>query len=517
MKISEEIIARKLHEKYIFKEFGSLSTNLILERPVFFKDEYCILNNKVCIMYNDCIPLESINLKSSLILSIGPLDRDKLSSSNTLLEFTKDTCPFELFNYIQEIFDIYDEWENKLQQILNDNNSIKDMVNCSFNIFNNPMIICTSDFLLISYSSIIDEDPNLEHIANPDKIYENSNILKLDSEFNSHRDTVGAFYYYDHISGLMMLCINLFDHNRFTHRIIVSEEFHSFYPSDKELLEYFSKYIDLMISKISILTPDFNYTLNNIISSILSEDLVNPTFINQRLAEFYWFSNHTYFCINIKIGILDIQNLTVNSICKQIESLIPNSCSLFFNDDIAVFVNLTKFGGDIKDVMSKLVVFLRDSYLKAGVSNSFVGLSELKYNYIQACISLDIGRRYKPYQWIYHFEDVALSYLMECCTKDLPPHIICSQKILLLKNHDKEHDTEYYKTLKVYLENNLNAVKSSKLLFIHRSTFLYRLQKIKELININFDDFQNILYLCISFNILDKSEENKLKTIDYYE
>ena len=50
MKISEEIIARKLHEKYIFKEFGSLSTNLILERPVFFKDEYCILNNKVCII-----------------------------------------------------------------------------------------------------------------------------------------------------------------------------------------------------------------------------------------------------------------------------------------------------------------------------------------------------------------------------------------------------------------------------------------------------------------------------------
>lgn len=506
MKISQEILGRHLKDSFKFKENKVLLSDLTLDRPMFYRGEFNSTLNKVYIGYgNSFLPSKSIN-NNSLILSIGKLEEKSLLSSYNVLEFDEIVSPFDLFNEVQNVFDIYDDWENNLQSILNESCSLKDMLNCSFKIFNNPLTIFSADFVLICYSSIIDVDPNLKHLSNNELVFKDSSALKLDPEFNSHRDTIGVFTYPGYDSGLDVLCINIFDHGIYTHRIIICENIHKFYPSDSNLLEFLSNYIDLMIKKLYTIDDSMGYTLDTILCKILYEEITNDTFIKQILNEFYWFSNHSYFCINIKIGTLDIQNLTVNSICKQIESLIHSSCAIFYNNDIAVFINLTRFNGTIQDVMNKLVVLLRDNYLKAGVSNTFIGLSELKYNYLQACTALNTGRRYKPHQWIYNFDDIAPFYLVECCTKELPSNLVCSKKILTLINCDEKHDTDYYNTLRIYLQNNLNAVKSSNDLFIHRSTFLYRIQKIKELININFEDKESLLYFAISFNILEMSK-----------
>lgn len=506
MKISQEILGRYLKDIFKFKENKALSSELVLERPMFYKNICKYTQNKVYIGYgSNFSPCDNIN-SNSLILSIGDIKEKSLLSYYTVFEFNKLTSPFDLFNKVQEIFDIYDNWENNLQEILNKDTSLKDMLDCSFEIFNNPITIFSADFTLISHSSIIDNDPNLKYLANNDLVYKDSSILKLDPDFNFHRDTIGAFTYPGYDTGLNVLCINIFDHGRYIYRIIICENIHKFYSSDSNLLEFFSTYIDLMIKKIYTIDSSMGYTLDNILYRILTGDIVNSNFIKQMLNEFSWLSTHSYFCINIKISSLDIQNLTVNSICKQIESLIINSCAIFYNNDIAVFINLTKFNGTVEDAMNKLAILLRDNYLKAGVSNTFIGFSEIKYNYLQACIALDTGRRYKPYQWIYTFDDIAPFYLVESCTKELPSNLVCSKKILSLINHDNNHETHYYNTLRIYLLNNLNAVKSSNDLFIHRSTFLYRIQKIKDLINIDFDDKLSIFYFIVSFNILEMSK-----------
>lgn len=506
MKISQEILGRHLKDFFDFKENNALSPSLTLERPIFYNGTFSNTQNKVYIGYGNSFLTSKTIPNDSLILSIGELKEKSILYSYNVLEFDDITSPFDLFNEVQNIFDIYDNWENELQDLLNESCSLKDMLDCSFNIFNNPITIFSADFSLISYSSIIDIDPSLKHLSNNDLVYKNSSDLKLDPEFNSHRDTIGVFTYPGYDDGLDVLCINIFDHGRYIYRIIICENIHKFYPSDSNLLEFLSNYIELMIKKLYTIDVNMGYTLETIISKILSGEITNHTFINKMLNEFYWFPNHSYFCMNIKIDTLDIQNSTVNSICKQIELHISNSCAIFYNNDIAVFINLTTSNHTIQNVMNKLVLLLRDNYLKAGISNTFIGLSELKYNYLQACIALNTGRRHKPHQWIYTFDDIAHFYLMECCTKELPSNLVCSKKVLTLIEHDKKYDTDYYNTLRIYLQNNLNAVKSSNDLFIHRSTFLYRIQKIKELTNIDFENKQSLLYFAISFNILELSK-----------
>ena len=71
------------------------------------------------------------------------------------------------------------------------------------------------------------------------------------------------------------------------------------------------------------------------------------------------------------------------------------------------------------------------------------------------------------------------------------------------KRFDEEHHTDYYHTLKLYVKNHLNAVQTAKQLFIHRSTFLYRMEKMKEIANLDLDDFDTLLYVMMTFRMME--------------
>lgn len=95
---------------------------------------------------------------------------------------------------------------------------------------------------------------------------------------------------------------------------------------------------------------------------------------------------------------------------------------------------------------------------------------------------------------------------------------IVDRKILLeiippalfeLMKYDEANNTELMKTLKIYLNNNYNAVKTAKDLFIHYKTILYRLNRINEIAGIDLDDYNRRLELEIGIKLLDFFEMEK--------
>ncbi|MGD9569107.1 MAG: PucR family transcriptional regulator [Sedimentibacter sp.] len=60
-------------------------------------------------------------------------------------------------------------------------------------------------------------------------------------------------------------------------------------------------------------------------------------------------------------------------------------------------------------------------------------------------------------------------------------------------NYDKENQKNYFETLKCYLYNNCNTNETAKELYIHRHTLTYRLDKISQLFNIDFENFRCIM------------------------
>ncbi len=56
-------------------------------------------------------------------------------------------------------------------------------------------------------------------------------------------------------------------------------------------------------------------------------------------------------------------------------------------------------------------------------------------------------------------------------------------------------DEELVHTVEVFFENNLNLIKASNSLIVHRNTLLYRLEKIKKMIGLDIRNFEDAVTL----------------------
>ena len=71
----------------------------------------------------------------------------------------------------------------------------------------------------------------------------------------------------------------------------------------------------------------------------------------------------------------------------------------------------------------------------------------------------------------------------------------------LLKNE------ELIKTIEIFLQNDLNVLKTSKQTFMHRNTLLYRIGKIKKMVGLDIRRFEDAMIL--KFLIEFYKEEQK--------
>jgi len=74
--------------------------------------------------------------------------------------------------------------------------------------------------------------------------------------------------------------------------------------------------------------------------------------------------------------------------------------------------------------------------------------------------------------------------------------------LLKILNYDQENNAELLYTLQVFLECNGNASKAAKELFIHYKTILYRLDRIKEVTQLDLEDNKNRLELEMGLKML---------------
>jgi carbohydrate diacid regulator len=68
---------------------------------------------------------------------------------------------------------------------------------------------------------------------------------------------------------------------------------------------------------------------------------------------------------------------------------------------------------------------------------------------------------------------------------------------------------ELFKTVKVYLENNLNVSEASRMLYIHRNTLMYRLEKFNKMTGLECSKFDVGMRIGIALLILQFIENKE--------
>ena len=82
--------------------------------------------------------------------------------------------------------------------------------------------------------------------------------------------------------------------------------------------------------------------------------------------------------------------------------------------------------------------------------------------------------------------------------------VLALSDVSRLADYDKANGTAYLETLEKYLECNNSYSKTAQELFIDRGTLKYRLNKISDIINTDFEDLKNSEVLSVSLYLYDK-------------
>ena len=120
-----------------------------------------------------------------------------------------------------------------------------------------------------------------------------------------------------------------------------------------------------------------------------------------------------------------------------------------------------------------------------GISSIVENLKDLARAYKEARISLEVGKVEQP---IMSYDSLGIGRLIY----QLPPtlcEIFLSE--VFKKGSLESLDKETLMTVQSFFENNLNVSETSRKLFVHRNTLVYRLEKIRKLTGLDLREFDH--------------------------
>ena len=125
-------------------------------------------------------------------------------------------------------------------------------------------------------------------------------------------------------------------------------------------------------------------------------------------------------------------------------------------------------------------------------------LRELADSYKEAQTAIEVGKVFDTEKSIMHYENLGIGRLIYQLPTTLC-EIFLSE--VFKKNSIESLDQETLFTINKFFENNLNVSETSRKLFVHRNTLVYRLEKIKKLTGLDLRQFDHAIVFKVALMV----------------
>jgi len=277
-----------------------------------------------------------------------------------------------------------------------------------------------------------------------------------------------------------------------------------FSHEDMEIIQLISNAISLEMRK----DGNFYNGLKNegFIKDLLSGKLQDQEEIQERLQYLDCkFTNRLYILTAI-FSDDEYSNMPKFFMKEHLNRMIPESTALVYKDHIVVIISHTRDKPFSHEIEEKLIEFLTENRMKAGLSSVFSAPKEMDKFYNQSLKAIELGRHVNREKTLHYYENYLFEHILSICSEQQELYQFCHSSIFTLREHDRKNNTNYLAFLYQYLENINNPRGVISALNIHRNTLKYRMNKIKTITNVDLKNSKQLLLLYISFQILRYKE-----------
>ena len=169
-----------------------------------------------------------------------------------------------------------------------------------------------------------------------------------------------------------------------------------------------------------------------------------------------------------------------------------------------VVVKEVKGGTDIREI-EKLARSIADTlgtefYAKVaiGIGTAVDNIKDLARSYKEAQTAIEVGKVFDTEKTVISYENLGIGRLIYQL-----PTTLCEMFLQEVFKYGslESLDHETLMTIQCFFENNLNVSETSRKLFVHRNTLVYRLEKIRKLTGLDLREFDNAITLKVALMV----------------
>lgn len=220
---------------------------------------------------------------------------------------------------------------------------------------------------------------------------------------------------------------------------------------------------------------------------LLDGNFANRMLFHQRLSGSELDVAATFRLITIDMSAFPGARTGRRHLRAALDQLLPASWSVFYAQSVVVLINEQLPFYCAPRALVPLREYLEQEKLRGCISDRFDDLYHTKEHYTRTLRTLELSRELGDPEPLLYYEDYKLLQILRTLSADEIP-LLCSAPVWSIFQRDYLDKTDNLKTLFTYLHCGKSLQKTAEILFVHRNTVAYRIQKIKERYGI---DFQN--------------------------
>ena len=246
---------------------------------------------------------------------------------------------------------------------------------------------------------------------------------------------------------------------------------------------------------------DEKYDRSNFIKNIILDNIL--------AGDIYLKARELYFNSDVSRTVILIRNLEPNdvSVYDVLQNLFPDKNKDFIiniNDTDIALVKETKQDIETKDIIN-LATSVSDTlsgeiyiHTVIGIGTTVNNLKDLARSFKEAQTALEVGKVFDTETDIISYDNLGIARLIYQL-----PTTLCTTFLheVFKRGSIDSLDSETLFTIQKFFENNLNVSETSRKLFIHRNTLVYRLEKIKKITGLDLREFDHAIVFKIALMV----------------
>lgn len=256
---------------------------------------------------------------------------------------------------------------------------------------------------------------------------------------------------------------------------------------------------------------DEKYDRSNFIKNIILDNILP--------GDIYLKARELYFNSDVSRTVILIRGIETHdvSIYDVVQNLFPDKSKDFvinINETDIALVKETKPGIDTKTI-EKLASTIADTVsgefyaqVVVGIGTTVDTLKDLARSFKEAQTALEVGKVFDTEKTIISYDNLGIARLIYQL-----PNTLCETflKEVFKRGSIESLDQETLFTIQRFFENNLNVSETSRKLFVHRNTLVYRLEKIKKITGLDLREFDHAIIFKIALMVNKYLKSNPIK------